>query len=130
MTKAHIAPETKMICGAALSPPVHRFYQDAYVLPSQSRTDPRISPIFAPMDSFPRHIYCACGNADVFYEPAAKFVQNLKDAGSTDVEFVCGEYMGHGFDKDTKEGSEAEKVKVKAYDGAISMINRTLLSSS
>lgn len=97
--------------------------------PSQPRNDPRISVALAPTESFPKHVYVACGNADAAYGPAAKFVEGLKKAGHEHAEFLGFEYMAHVFDARAKEGTEAGENKRKAYDGAVDFIDRTIGAS-
>lgn len=94
------------------------------MLPAQSRSDPRISAIFAPVESFPKHVLLACGDADDLYNPGMKFIENLKEAGHKDAEFVGLRYEAHGFDKMAKEGTESAEKKHHLYAGIASMINR------
>jgi acetyl esterase/lipase len=125
-TKSYTAPEKPKRADAALPPFFSKVFRDAYILPEQSRSDPRISPILAPTESFPKSVYVACGNADKAYEPCVRFVERLKDAGHDDAVFVNAEYEGHGFDKMTKEGTESAETKDKIYADAVDMINRAL----
>jgi acetyl esterase/lipase len=96
------------------------------MLPGQLASDPRISPILAPTESFPKYVYLACGNADTLYEPSRRFVERLRDAGHHDAEFVGVEREAHSFDKLTKEGSQTAGKKDMVYDGAVDMINKAL----
>jgi acetyl esterase/lipase len=67
----------------------------------------------------------SCGDADLLYTPAAKFVEKLKKAGHMDAEFVRLECMGHSFDM-FENNAEAVKNKAKAYGGAVEMMNRAI----
>jgi acetyl esterase/lipase len=125
-TKTHIAPEKRMRAGLAISPFISKVFYDSYILPGQSPSDPRISPIGAPTESFPKSVYVACGNADTLYNPCVRFVGRLKEAGHNDAVFVNAEYEGHGFDKKTKAGTESVETKDRIYAGAVDMINKAL----
>src|SRR6201999_3355552 len=77
-------------------------FYDSYVTPSQERTDPRISPLFADPMHFPKYVYVACGEADGLHEPAEKLLRKIKAArqggeGEVIWNSVAGE--AHGFDK-------------------------------
>jgi acetyl esterase/lipase len=125
-TKPHTAPEKHMRSGVTVSPFMSNLFHESYILPEQSRSDPRISPIFAPTESFPEFIFVACGNADICYDPCVRFVERLKEAGHKNIVFLTAEYEGHAFDKRTKEGTESEEMKDRMYASAVEMINRAL----
>jgi acetyl esterase/lipase len=126
LTKQHTAPEKRVLAGGIIPPFLRDIFYGAYILPGQPRNDRRISAILAPAESFPKHVYLACGNADALHDPAVKFVERLKEAGHKDAEFVGLEYMAHGFDTHAKEGTEAGEKKHKAYAGAVNLINRAI----
>ena len=113
-----------LIAGVVIRPVFYKFFDRSYILPSQDKADPRVSPIFAPIESFPSHVYLVCGNADGMYDSVKKLVERLKGAGHNGVEFVGPPYMGHAFDMLDNEGYEAEEKKHQAYDGAVDLINR------
>jgi len=123
-TKPHTAPEKRFVAGAVIPQFIANIFHAAYALPSQPLNDPRISVILAPPESFPNHVYLACGNADTLYDPALKFVARLKEAGHDDAEFVGFEHMGHGFDSHGKDSTEGKEKKHEAYTGAVDLINR------
>ena len=125
-TKTHTAPEKRMRTGIRISSFVSKLFHDSYILRGQSPSDPRISPILAPTESFPKFVYLACGNADFLYDSAVRFVERLKEAGHSGAVFVGAEYEGHGFDKMAKEGTASADNKDRIYAGAVDMINRAL----
>jgi acetyl esterase/lipase len=125
-TKPHIAPEKRILAGFIIPPFVRSIFDGSYMLPSQPRTDPRVSPILGPTENVPNHVYLACGNADSLYDPAVEFVERLKDAGHQDAEFVGLDCMAHAFDMLAKEGTEAEEKKNKVYGDAVDLINRAI----
>ena len=125
-TKPLEAPEKCLIGGIKLPLFARKLFDNSYILPSQDKADPRLSPIFAPTESFPKRVYLVCGNADVLHDPAEKLVQRLKEAGHNGAEFVGLAYMGHGFDLVSTEGSEAEAKKHQVYDGAVDLINKAI----
>jgi acetyl esterase/lipase len=116
LTKLHTAPEKRILTGYTITPFFRRFFYDSYMPPGRS---PHIK-YFPPN----RELTIVCGNVDLLYDPAIKFVERLKDAGHIDAEFVGLGYMSHGFDVSAKEGTEAAEKKHKAYAGAVDLINR------
>lgn len=126
MTKAHTAPERRFIKDFVIHPIFRKLFYGSYILSEQSRSDPRISPIFAPTESFPKFVYLACGNADSVYDPSVRFVERLREAGHSEANFVGVEHEAHSFDKRAKEGTESAERKDKVYAGAIDMINKAL----
>jgi len=126
LTKLYTAPEKRFIAGITIADWVYRVFYGAYVLPDQTRNEPRISVNLAPAESFPSHVYMVCGNADTLYDPARKLVERLKEAGHNDAEFVGLEYMGHVFDIHAKKDTEGEEKKVKVYTGAVDLINKAI----
>jgi acetyl esterase/lipase len=125
LTKQHTAPEKRVLAGYTIPQFIYDACFGTYIPPGHPRDDPRISVISAPTESFPRHVYLSCGDADLLYTPAAKFVEKLKKAGHMDAEFVGLERMGHSFDM-FENNIEAVRNKAKAYGGAVEMINRAI----
>jgi len=126
LTKRHMAPEKRFISGIVTPPFLRNLFRESYILPGQSRSDPRISPIFAPTESFPKFVYLACGNADGAYDPSVRFVERLREAGHSEAEFLGVENEAHSFDKRVKAGTKSAEKKDKVYAGAIDMINKAL----
>lgn len=125
MTQTYAAPDTKNYDGGLILPDwLRAFFYKAYVLPREERSDTRLSPAFAPLDRWPKHVFCACGTADSLHEPERILVQRLKDAGHEDAEFASVEREAHSFDKNVKVGSQTEKRRAKVYEQAIEMIKR------
>lgn len=129
LTQKHVAPEKRILSGMTVPPFMRDIFYASYMLEGQPRSDPRISPIFAPVDSFPKHIYVACGDADDLYEPGMKFVERLREAGHTDAQFVGLRCEAHGFDKMAKEGTESAEKKDRIYADAVTMICRAIKES-
>lgn len=125
-SKHYIAPEQDYASGGIITPWMADIYWDAYILPDQSRKDPRISPLFSPWESFPKHLYLACGRADTLYEPTAMLAQKLKDAGHKDVTLGSFEAEGHSFDKWAKEGTSSAVKRDFMYAEAADMIKRAM----
>ncbi|KZP26903.1 alpha/beta-hydrolase [Athelia psychrophila] len=125
-TTRHAAPEKSYLSGMALPGWLCDRFDVSYVLPGQPRDDPRLSPIFAPWNRFPKHVYAACGDGDILYQSNVEWMQKLKDAGHQDATFEKIEREGHGFDKFAKEGSESAAKRDNMYAAAIDMINRVV----
>lgn len=125
-SKHYTAPEKVYSSGGVISPRMGDVYYDAYILPDQSRKDPRISPLFSPPESFPKHLYFVCGRADSLYEPVAMLAHKIKDAGHEDVTFRSVEHEAHSFDKWAKEGTPSAAKRDIVYAEAADMINRTM----
>lgn len=128
-TRYYAAPSKDYVAGTVNPPWLRAVFHDSYTLPGQPRDDPRISSAFAPVTKFPKHVYLACGDADVLYTPAKELIQKLKDAGHKDATFEGIERVGHGFDKKAKEGTESAVKRDKMYAAAIDMINRAVGTS-
>lgn len=124
------APQKTLASGYVLPRWVTKLFDAAYIVPSQSASDPLISPLYASTSSFPKHVYLACGNADTLYTPVEKLAQNLKEAGHPNVEFLEIDFEGHSFDKDVKTGSASAERKEKAYMGAVGLIKRGIEETS
>jgi hypothetical protein len=68
------------------------------------------------METFPKFVYLACGNADGLYDPCVRFVERLKEIGHSDAVFMGAEYEGRLFDKKPKDGTESAAKKDRMYD--------------
>jgi len=121
-----LAPSREYVGGGIITPWMRDVFYDAYMPPGQPRDDPRISSAFAPPESFPAHVYLACGDADSLYTPGKQLVQKLKDAGHADATFEGIEREAHGFDKSAKEGTESAAKRDRMYAAAIGLINRAI----
>ncbi|KZP23309.1 alpha/beta-hydrolase, partial [Athelia psychrophila] len=124
LSKIYDAPEKTIVTGFVIPPAMHNLFFDAYLLPSQARKDSRVSPLFAPAESFPRHVYLACGNADNLYTPAEMLIQKLEKAGHGDAVFATAEREAHFFEKFAKDGSETAGKRDRMYADVVDMINR------
>ncbi|KAF7973480.1 hypothetical protein HWV62_15088 [Athelia sp. TMB] len=125
-TKRHPAPVKNMLSGTPLPDWLCDFFEDSYVLPDQPKDDPRLSPLFVSVDQFPKHIYLACGDADLLYQANAELAQKLRDAGHQDVKFDRFGQEGHGFDKFAKKGSVSIATKERMYNTAVDIIKRAI----
>jgi acetyl esterase/lipase len=126
LTKSYTAPGKRMRAGISISPFAKELFHSSYMVSGQSPSDPRISPIHLPTESFPKPVYVACGNADSLYEPCAEFVEKLKNAGHAGAVFTGVEYEGHAFDKVARKGTESAEMKDRMYADAVEMINKAL----
>lgn len=124
LSKIYDAPEKTIVTGIVIPPAMHSLFFDAYILPSQTRNDPRVSPLFAPAESFPRHVYLACGNADNLYIPAEILIRKLKQSGHQDAVFASAEKEAHFFEKLAKDGSETARKRNQMYAEVLDMIHR------
>lgn len=126
LTQRHFAPEKEADAGVNIPNSFREIFYNSYLLPEQPRSDPRVSPIKADLETFPEFVFLSCGNADDLYGPVEELSEMLKAVGHSDVRFLCAERQAHGFDKQAKEGSTSETHKNAAYDGAVDMIKRAL----
>lgn len=125
-TKRHPPPEKTMLNGMPLPDWICDRFDDSYILPSQAKDEPRLSPVFAPVSQFPKHVYLACGDADPLYQANAELAQKLQEAGHQYIKFDRIEQEGHAFDKTVKEGSPSAAKKAKMYSAAVEMINQAI----
>lgn len=126
LTHEHKPPEKRIDKGVSIPNSIRKFFYASYMLPGQSRSDPRISPIMAPVETFPKFVCLACGNADALHDPIMKLVGKLRESGHGEAESVSVDCQAHGFDKQAKDGTGSADKKQKIYDGAVDMINRAL----
>lgn len=120
--------------------------EDAYLLDSTDREDPKLSVILAKAKSFPKHICVVTGDCDILYvstivetscefsirilksnpltvclhslfqSEGKQFISNLQDDGHKNAVFMSIENEGHAFDGVCKKGSLSERRKEEAYD--------------
>ncbi|KIM86164.1 hypothetical protein PILCRDRAFT_5214, partial [Piloderma croceum F 1598] len=109
LTKRHTAPEKHFLAGVIIPAWCVRVFDDAS---SRELSQPCLRGLREP---------------DTLYDPAREFVEKLKEAGNKDAEFVGLEYMAHGFDVNTKKGTEADDKKVEVYTGAVDVINSAIV---
>lgn len=76
--------------------------------------DPRVSPVYADVERFPRRICFVTCEYDVLAREAEELAERIKEGREVVVHRVKG--CGHAFDKYCKPGSEREKVKDQVYE--------------
>ncbi|KAM0752504.1 alpha/beta-hydrolase [Meredithblackwellia eburnea MCA 4105] len=110
--------------GVNLPGPMRDLFYAAYMLPDQDRADLRLSPILAPIERWPKHVFITCGTADGLWEPGKRLFEKLKEGG-VDVQWMSVEKAAHGFDKEKRGASEAKDAKIRsAYEAAIATLRK------
>ncbi|KZV79835.1 alpha/beta-hydrolase [Exidia glandulosa HHB12029] len=84
-------------------------FMEAYLSDNLNREDPRLSPIYAPVEAFPP-VTIICGDCDPLLPNAERFVAKLRQAGN-DVEQMLIEGVGHGWERMVKKGTKFEKLR-------------------
>ncbi|KAJ5104441.1 hypothetical protein NUU61_001788 [Penicillium alfredii] len=113
-----------------LSVPLPAFLLDlcriVYVPANVSRKDPRISPVFAPVDNFPDRVLVVTASCDTLAWEGEKMVKRInqdpnrrRSAESQRMGWFCG----HGWDKYSLWGTLWWWAKEKAYGRAIAMLS-------
>lgn len=98
----HGGPKTppKASKGAlALPRVVSRFFDQSYLVINSNRKDPRLSPLYAEPQRYPRSVYIACGQGDTLHDDGKLLIEKLQKEDHADAKFVSLPGMGHGFDK-------------------------------
>lgn len=125
MTKSHTAPDEKIYDSGVILPPwLRKFFYACYILPSQDRADPRLSPAFAAVERWPGHVFLACGTADSLHDAGRSMAAHLSAKGHRDASFESIEEEAHAFDKAPKKETPSAKRKERMYEMAIAMIKR------
>ena len=104
--------------GGTLPPWLRYMLYDCYVpVSSQDRTNPSISPLFAPADSFPPSVTVITCEKDALAREAAALVLKLRDSHvyAGDALLWTAKGQGHNWDKMTKPGTDAAWLKDEAY---------------
>lgn len=124
MTRAYPTPETEYDGGMVLPGWLRWFFYKCLILPGQDKADRRLSPAYAPIERWPKHVYFACGAADSLHGAGKAMAEKLNAEGHMDVDFFSVGHAAHAFDKRVKEGSRSEKGRDETYQQAIEMIER------
>ncbi|EJD51960.1 alpha/beta-hydrolase [Auricularia subglabra TFB-10046 SS5] len=89
-------------------------FEEAYVPDDVDREDPRLSPIYAPVESFPP-VTIICGDRDPMLPSIQRFVTKLKEGGNDLVEMIAPG-CGHGFERLVEPDSDFAVLRDKALE--------------
>ncbi|QRV80257.1 alpha/beta hydrolase family protein [Ceratobasidium sp. AG-Ba] len=104
-----------------------QFFDDSYIPPDMDKSDPRLSPNYAPIASFPEHVFITiCGNDCLQYEALA-LADRLEKGGIKLVRrFIPG--VGHAWDKEAQGGTLGGQAKHDAYVAAVEVLKTAFKS--
>ena len=116
---------TKPNSGLALPPWITKFFRVSYIPdPATQNADPRLSPIYAPVESFPRVVYVACGNGDTLFIDGKKFIAHLEKNGHPDAKFTPVLNEAHAWDKLVRH-PDSQKSKDLVYNESFDAIKKS-----
>lgn len=126
-TDLFTAPEEKVaktpdLSGKPIPAAMARFFDSCYLPPGSNTQDPRISPLYAPVETYPQNVLmisCACDSLCLEAEAVA---DKIEEAGGRNVVRRRMEKCDHGWDKRVKKGSVQETARDEAYDLAVQML--------
>ncbi|KAJ5372681.1 Alpha/beta hydrolase fold-3 [Penicillium concentricum] len=103
--------------------PVMRLFDRCYIPSSVDKRDPRISPLYAQVDRFPRRVLIITVDGDTLALEGEELARRIK---TLDDRHVVSERMpgcSHGWDKSTRVGTPQYQAKERAYQLAFDMLN-------
>jgi acetyl esterase/lipase len=104
--------------------PVMRLFNSCYVPSAFDKRDPRISPLYAQADQFPRRILMITADGDTLALEAEELAQKIQKLEGW---YVVSQRMepncSHGWDKNTRAGTPQYEAKERAYQLAFDMLN-------
>ncbi|KAJ5510276.1 Alpha/beta hydrolase fold-3 [Penicillium expansum] len=103
--------------------PVMRLFDRCYVPSSFDKRDPRISPLYAQVDRFPRRVLIITADGDTLALEAEELAQKIKELQGWHVVSERMQGCSHGWDKSTKVGTPQYQAKERAYRLAFDMLN-------
>ncbi|KAM0754381.1 alpha/beta-hydrolase [Meredithblackwellia eburnea MCA 4105] len=121
------SPEAKFTSGVLAPEALRRLSYDCYLLPSQSRTDVRVSPVLAPVNLWPKNVFVTCGRADTLWSHNQALVDYLEKGGK-DVSWISVSGAAHAFDKVPRNPDEGTRKNIdEAYESAVDVLRKGLL---
>lgn len=108
-----------------LPPWFMRLVYSSYMPPGTNLLDPRLSPINVPASSLPEHVLLVVCEEDPLRDESLELARKLQAEGA---KVVLKELprVGHGWDKDAKEGTPGGAARREAYEAAIDMLKLAL----
>ncbi|KAJ5124152.1 Alpha/beta hydrolase fold-3 [Penicillium bovifimosum] len=104
--------------------PIMRFFNSSYLPSALDRRDPRISPLYAQADQFPRRILMITADGDSLALEAEELAQKIQKLEGW---YVVSQRMepncSHAWDKTTRAGTPQYEAKERAYQLAFDMLN-------
>lgn len=102
------------------------FFDKCYIPQGIPWDEPRISPAFADASLFPPSVTLISASHDLLAGEVHDLNAKLSLLPRIDVVHYSAEGQDHGWDKGSKAGSEAARIRDEAYDLAASRIKQEL----
>ncbi|KKK25610.1 hypothetical protein P175DRAFT_0202463 [Aspergillus ochraceoroseus IBT 24754] len=118
-------PEDKLCpdpTGKPIPPRMARFFDGCYIPSGHDTRDPRISPLYAQSDGFPKRVMVITTSQDNLAPEAEQLAAKIREEPGHQVIWERLEGCGHGWDKNPQNSIHRE-AKEKAYRMAIAMLN-------
>lgn len=107
----------------AIPLPVMRLFDRCYIPSSFDKRDPRISPLYAQADRFPRRVLMITADGDTLALEAEELARKIKELQGWHVVSERMQGCSHGWDKSTRVGTRQYQAKERAYQLAFDMLN-------
>lgn len=111
--------------GGSHPPCLLRFFQDCYLYPDTDPAHPRVSPLYAPADSFPFNTLWITAEHDRLCPEAERLSAKGRRDLNCAVNWRRANKCGHAWDKFAKEGTCQNQEKLRAYGMARDILTRT-----
>ncbi|KAJ6087270.1 hypothetical protein N7467_006184 [Penicillium canescens] len=109
--------------GRAIPVSVGRLFNRCYIPPTFDRRDPRISPLFAQAEQFPRRLLMITADGDSLAPEAEELAQKVEELPGRHVVSQRMAGCTHAWDKRTRAGTPQHEAKDRAYKLAVDMLN-------
>lgn len=109
--------------GKVTPPAMSRIFDECYVPPTVDRKNPRVSPLFAPADTFPKNmLFVTAAQDNLCFEGEALAAKIEAASGKRNVVTKRMEGCGHGWDKLQNLNPVQTSAKNEAYGLAVEML--------
>ncbi|CAG7918211.1 unnamed protein product [Penicillium olsonii] len=104
---------------------VGRLFNHSYLPAGFDKGDPRISPLFAPADRFPRRLAMITADGDSLALEAEALAEKVQAVEGRHVVIQRMKGCSHAWDKRTAPGTPQSHAKDQAYQVAVTLLNAT-----
>ncbi|EGP82908.1 unnamed protein product [Zymoseptoria tritici ST99CH_1A5] len=105
-----------------------RIFNDCYLQSGVDPKDPRVSPTFLSVDSFPSNLFLITCGLDTLAPEAEELAERLKKVEGINLEHKRMEKCDHAWNISTQEGTPQDAAKKEAYAMTVDFLNRLGIS--
>lgn len=99
-------------------------FLECYLPQGQDPTDPSVSPLFAPMENFPRDVLVVTAAGDNLCLEGESLCSRIRDRSDRHVVHYRAEGCDHAWDKQVQSGRKQEGARDHAYALAVTLLQR------